>query len=66
MRLVARKKPSDILKESKDFRLKEGADLTLLDTDDTFLVAFPGCKRPMQMPGRHVRRLRQIKLGRPL
>lgn len=66
MQIVAKKKPSEIIKGSEVIRLKADADLSAVDTDDIFLVACSGCKQTVQMPGTHVRRLRQIKLGRPL
>ena len=66
MRIVARKKPSEILEESQVVKLREDTDLSAMDTDEIFLVACPKCQQKVQMPGTHVRRLRQIKLGRPL
>lgn len=66
MRIVAKKPPSEIIKESQVVKLREDADLSAMDTDDIFLVACPKCEQKVQMPGTHVRRLRQIKLGRPL
>jgi len=66
MQIVARKKPSEILQASKVVKLRADADLSAMDTDEIFLVACSGCQQTVQMPGKHVRRLRQLKLGRPL
>lgn len=66
MRIVARKKPSEIIKESQVVKLKADADLSVMDTDEIFLLCCPQCDQRVQMPGQHVRRLRQAKLGRPL
>ena len=64
MRIVARKKPSEIIKGSDVIRLTADADLSAVDTDEIFLVCCPKCDQRVQMPGRHVRHLRHVKLGR--
>ena len=64
MRIVAKKKPTEIIENSDVIRLGEQVDVAKVNTDDVYLVACPQCDRRTQMPGRFLRELVYRKTGR--
>lgn len=64
MRIVARKKPTEIIEASDVIRLEEKADTAKVNRDDVYLVCCPQCDRRTQMPGRILRELVYRKTGR--
>jgi len=64
MRIVAEKKPTEIIENSDVIRLGEKVDPAKVNTDTIFLVACPKCLRKIQIPGRFLRDLRRQTLGK--
>ena len=64
MRIVAEKKPTEIIGNSDVIRLGKQVDPAKVNTDTIFLVVCPKCLRKMQIPGKFLRDLRRRTLGK--
>ena len=64
MRIVAEKKPTEIIGNSNVIQLGEKVDPEKVNTDTIFLVACPQCNQKVQLPGKFLRDLRRRTLGK--
>ena len=64
MRIVAEKKPTEIIAGSDVIQLGEKVDPEKVNTDTIFLVACPQCNQKVQLPGKFLRDLRRRTLGK--
>ena len=64
MRIVAEKKPTEIIAGSDVIQLGEKVDPAKVNTDTIFLVVCPKCLQRVQLPGKFLRDLRRRTLGK--